>query len=372
MTAQETFVANGAESTLSASLGASTTTVNVTDTAPFPSVPFYATIDPAEDAKREVVLVTAIGSGTFTATRGRDGTSGVEHNEGAVVACVPVAAHWTDINDRVDEAEADISTNASDISTLESGKLDTSDHTKATHDALGIDADTVDGVHASGFLAVGEVVGAVVPFAGSVAPSRWLLCDGSAVSRTTYADLFAVVGTTYGAGDGSTTFVLPDLRDRFPVGAGTSYARGDTGGEAEHALTTAEMPSHAHSGPSHTHGDGTLSTNSDSHSHTAQSSGGHSHDYKDGQAHAFANNDAGGGGTTHSSSHYGAYPSGNTATSSSSGSHTHSTTSDSHSHDVTGSTAASGTGNTGSAGSGNAHENRPPYLALNFIIFAGA
>ncbi|HRF69837.1 MAG TPA: tail fiber protein [Candidatus Pelethenecus sp.] len=64
-------------------------------------------------------------------------------------------------------------------------------------------------------------IGLVSPYVGSAAPSGWLLCDGSAVSRTTYADLFAVISTTYGTGDGSTTFNLPDLRSRLPVGAGT-------------------------------------------------------------------------------------------------------------------------------------------------------
>ena len=63
--------------------------------------------------------------------------------------------------------------------------------------------------------------GAEIPFAGSSAPVGWLLEDGAAVSRVTYAALFAVVGTTYGAGDGSTTFNVPDARGRVPLGAGT-------------------------------------------------------------------------------------------------------------------------------------------------------
>jgi len=58
-------------------------------------------------------------------------------------------------------------------------------------------------------------------YGGSSAPTGWLLCDGSAISRTTYAVLFAVISTSYGAGDGSTTFNVPDLRGRIPVGAGT-------------------------------------------------------------------------------------------------------------------------------------------------------
>ena len=66
------------------------------------------------------------------------------------------------------------------------------------------------------------VVGAVVAFAGSTTPDGWLLCDGSAVSRTTYAALYAVIGTTYGSGDGSTTFNLPNLTDKFIQGNATS------------------------------------------------------------------------------------------------------------------------------------------------------
>jgi microcystin-dependent protein len=64
--------------------------------------------------------------------------------------------------------------------------------------------------------------GAILPFAGSVAPSGWVWALGTAVSRTTYAALFAVIGTTYGAGDGSTTFNLPDLQGRVIAGYGSS------------------------------------------------------------------------------------------------------------------------------------------------------
>lgn len=70
--------------------------------------------------------------------------------------------------------------------------------------------------------------GIISPFAGQTAPSGWLLCDGSAVSRTTYSALFDVIGTLYGAGDESTTFNLPDLRGRMPLGVGESSADGHT------------------------------------------------------------------------------------------------------------------------------------------------
>jgi len=105
--------------------------------------------------------------------------------------------------------------------------------------------------------------GMMMPFAGTSAPSGWLLTYGQAVSRTTYADLFAAIGTTYGSGDGSTTFNLPDLRGRVVAGqddmGGTSANRltnqsggldgdtlGATGGAETHTLTTSQMPSHSH------------------------------------------------------------------------------------------------------------------------------
>jgi len=94
-------------------------------------------------------------------------------------------------------------------------------------------------------------VGELTMFAGSTAPPGWLLCNGSAVNRTTYASLFAAIGSAWGAGDGVTTFNLPDMRGRAPIGAGagsglTNRTLGQTLGEETHVLTIAEMPSHTH------------------------------------------------------------------------------------------------------------------------------
>lgn len=92
--------------------------------------------------------------------------------------------------------------------------------------------------------------GVILPYGGSSAPSGYLLCQGQAVSRSTYAALFAVLGTTYGAGDGSSTFNLPDMRGRVPVGLDVGQAEfnalGNAGGAKTHTLTEAEMPSHTH------------------------------------------------------------------------------------------------------------------------------
>jgi microcystin-dependent protein len=87
-------------------------------------------------------------------------------------------------------------------------------------------------------------------YAGSSTPTGWLFCDGAAVSRTTYADLFGVIGTAFGAGDGFSTFSLPNMKGRVPVGLDSSQTEfdvlGETGGAKTHTLTSAQMPSHTH------------------------------------------------------------------------------------------------------------------------------
>jgi len=77
-----------------------------------------------------------------------------------------------------------------------------------------------------GFLAISEIIppAAVLPYAGASAPEGWLICDGSAVNRTTYAALFAAIGTSHGSGDGSTTFNLPDYRWTFLRGRGSNIS----------------------------------------------------------------------------------------------------------------------------------------------------
>ena len=94
-------------------------------------------------------------------------------------------------------------------------------------------------------------IGTLSMFGGSTAPSKWLLCNGAAVSRITYADLFTAISTTYGVGDGTTTFNVPDFRGRAPIGAGqgsglTARTIGTKIGEEEHLTTIAEMPAHDH------------------------------------------------------------------------------------------------------------------------------
>jgi microcystin-dependent protein len=171
----------------------------------------------------------------------------------------------------------------------------------------------------------GVPVGSVSAYAGATAPSGWLLCDGAAVSRTTFAALFGVVGTTYGPGDGSTTFNVPNLKGRVPVGFDSGQtefdALAEAGGEKVHTLSTAEMPSHTHglTDPTHAH-------TSLSHSHAADVS-----------AEQSFGTPVTAAGSTSSNSFV--------------------------------STTAAGTGlSVQSAGSGSAHNNLQPYLTLNYII----
>ncbi len=105
----------------------------------------------------------------------------------------------------------------------------------------------------------GNPVGTILEFAGATAPEGYLLCDGAEVLRDTYAGLFAVIGTIYGLGDGSTTFNVPDKRNRTSFGAGDAYNLGDEVGSATKTITIANMPSHNHTATinpdgSHTHG----------------------------------------------------------------------------------------------------------------------
>ena len=116
---------------------------------------------------------------------------------------------------------------------------------------------------------------------GPPVPSGWLFCDGSAVSRALYANLFAVIGTTFGAGDGTTTFNIPDFSSRSPIGAGQGsglslYAVGDEVGEENHVLTEAELATHTHLQNSHNHTQDAHNHLQDAHGHSVTDPG-HNH-----------------------------------------------------------------------------------------------
>lgn len=104
-------------------------------------------------------------------------------------------------------------------------------------------ASLADAFKTSGFY---TPVGMITPFGGSSAPTGWFICDGTAKSRSTYSDLFNVIGTNYGVGDGSTTFNLPDLRGRATIGSG--QGSGLTNRTLGGVLGGETLPAHSHSG----------------------------------------------------------------------------------------------------------------------------
>lgn len=98
-------------------------------------------------------------------------------------------------------------------------------------------------------------IGEIAVFAGEPTIAGWLACDGAAISRTTYADLFALIGENYGQGDNSTTFNLPDMKNKSPVGVGGSTQEGVNFGASSQVLSSGQMPAHNHAitDPGHTH-----------------------------------------------------------------------------------------------------------------------
>lgn len=217
--------------------------------------------------------------------------------------------------------------------------------------------------------------GLIAPFAGENAPSGWLLCDGTAVSRSGYSALYAVLGTRYGAGDGSTTFNLPNLKGRVPVGLDLGQPEFDTLGETggskagvsthSHSLsiTSAGGGWHGHSGTANGVGD---------HDHTVTASNLENH------VHGISARQTSSTSHTHTGSNtVAAGMSGTDATPLTSipsfvsvtpdslptGAHGHSLTVDGggdHQHTVAGDTLSTGTG----AG------NLQPYLVVNYIVKA--
>jgi len=126
--------------------------------------------------------------------------------------------------------------------------------------------------------AIAFMPGCIMCYGGSAAPSGWFLCNGQALSRTNYSALFAAIGSTYGAGDGSTTFNVPNMTGCVPCGpdpTGTEMptyvpALGTRSGAESVTLTDAQMPAHAHGGSS-------ALTDLTGHNHNATDGGGHTH-----------------------------------------------------------------------------------------------
>ena len=227
-------------------------------------------------------------------------------------------------------------------------------------------------------------IGKIDMYAGSTAPSGWLFCRGQAISRTTYAKLFSVIGTTYGGGDGSTTFNVPDLRNRMPIGAGDTYALNASGGNKD-----AIVPYHNHSvnkvtsgGPSNntsgTPSNNTSGTPSNNTSGGMSANADHSHTYDKASGQGWNQNHASGTFISYTTNTWPSLLHNSTNTGSKNLAHTHSLQNHTHSlqnhtHSLSSHTHEVGAHNTNYAGSdGNAtNANLPPYRGINFMIYCG-
>jgi microcystin-dependent protein len=209
---------------------------------------------------------------------------------------------------------------------------------------------------------VARLVGEVVGYAGPVAPTGWLMCEGQAVSRAIYAALFAVLGTQYGAGDGTNTFNLPDYRDKFIKGASTAEPRGTQGGAKTRTLIIENIPQHAHV-MSHDHGAGGSSTWPGLRV-TTEEQGAHEHPLHLSASTGTAASVRRGDGNW--ASGYGAGDSG--------GSHYHGVTIPGHNHSVSVPPWNGWTGNRGGEGGDGATRsfgNEPQFITENRMIYTG-
>lgn len=200
--------------------------------------------------------------------------------------------------------------------------------------------------------------GIIEVFAGDTVPTGYLLCDGSAVDRTTYATLFSVIGTTYGAGDGSTTFNLPDLSGKTALGSSGSHALASSGGSTTVTLQETNLPSHTHSVPKHGHAN-TIAAKTPSLAHTISTQPAFKYT-------APSTSKCSPGMKAVCASH----SSNQTATRATNVAITaHAATACTMSGSVTAHAAFNSDSTTGGGG---AHDNMQPYLAVNYIISTGA
>lgn len=267
------------EKTLASNVSGVATQITLDNATNLPNPPFILVLNPDTNIE-EIVLVnadqTGVSSPTFIVTRAQDGTTAQTHTAGQVVRHMIVGSDLQAVSTHTDATAAHGAsgavvgtTNTQTLTnkTLTSPKFNENVAMTATSTELNIldgatlsttELNYVDGVTSAiqtqidtltSNLASAVPTGTISMFAGSSAPTGYLLCDGSTFSSGTYSALASVLGDTYGTHSGS-TYYLPNLKGKVAVGKDASQTEfdtlGETGGAKTVTLTTAQMPAHTH------------------------------------------------------------------------------------------------------------------------------
>lgn len=379
------FVGAAPTKKLAADITATATSFDIDDATGYPTgaaAPFVVVIGRGTGVE-EKILCASRSLNTFTVAasgRGYDGTTAFAQKAGSLVE------HVVD-SIVVDEANAHVNDDTRDdhgqyLTTARHNDIDAADHTSGSAtDGTVLTADGAGGAAWEALVIPPAVPsGAIAAYGGASAPSGWLLCDGAAVSRTTYADLYAILGDAYGAGDGTSTFNLPNLQQRFPLGKagalGTGDTLGATGGVIDHGHSASGS---AGNSGNHAHNASASATagNSGNHAHNATTSvsvgagGDHSHSASSGGPNS--NSSTGGGADVirASGNHSHAINVGN------SGNHGHNGSGSTsvgaggdHSHTVNASATVGAGGDHSHTVSVSVGTNNPPFQVVNYIIKA--
>lgn len=363
--------------TLTGTVSSAATQITLNNVTGLPSPPYILVINP-DTAKEEAVLVTVdqtgVTSPTLKVQRAVEASGGLgtaqDHTIGDTVKHMIVGSDLQIVHDHF----SDNSLTAGTAHGVSGGVVGRTSTQTITNKTINLTDNTLTGTTAQFNTALSDAdfattallearvpVGAVNMWVTGTAPSGWLLCQGQAVSRSTYSALFSVLGTTYGAGDASTTFNLPDLRGRVPMGAGTGRNVADSANLTARTLgakvsdtesttlTSSHIPEHAHT-INHGHGN-TLGVSGD---------GAHSHSVglKDAASEASSKLLAGASGTS------GIFLNRPVVTGAGTG-----TSTDGHSHNISGGVTdhSGSSGNYGTA-SPTAVNAIQPSTVINFII----
>jgi microcystin-dependent protein len=410
------YSGNPVTTTINGNINAGASSCDVISYTNWPTTyPFFAVLSPGTPSE-EKVLVTGRSSNTLAITRGQDNTTASAHSSGATIYIVFTATEADEANLVASAMTTKGDLIATDGTTINRLGVGTNTHvlqadsTAANGFKWGqvVEAGIADSAVTSAKIADGTIVlgdlaaalqaflvptGSINAWSTNTAPTGWQLCDGTAVSRTTYAALFAVIGETYGVGDGTTTFNLPNLKGRAIVGRDSAQTEFDTlaetGGAKTHTLTSAEIPVHLHTISAYAHSvsqSDALGNHSHTIDHDHAASGSHSHTINiidPGHSHTIdtlARNKADGTTVNRDVVSFTA-----TETQSTRSAATGITaTSDAANVDIAAFTGSSGVTNlqhghsvgvaehaakdTGQTGGGGAHNNLQPYIVLNYII----